>query len=152
MTIIEELHASCVNQAELPFFDYAPGVQLKLLKVNKVSGQIVMLLKAEPGSYLGRHKHYGTVCVYTLSGKWRYVEDDWRASTGSFVYEPAGSIHTFEADKQEGLLAFLVMEGSLEFLTEKNESIGIDNWQSFLKRYYDHCSKAGIPIQEITKF
>ncbi len=148
--MIEELHASEINEGTLPYVDYAPGVQIKLLKINRATGQIVMLLKAEPGAYLGRHKHYGSVNVYTMQGKWRYAEDPWVARTGSYVFEPAGSIHTFEADKVEGLLVFLVVEGCFEFLDESNRPIAIDNWQTLLQRYIDHCRREGVQYVDIT--
>ena len=31
---------------------------------------------------------------FVLKGRWRYLEHDWVASAGSFVYEPPGEIHT----------------------------------------------------------
>ena len=32
--------------------------------------------------------------VYTVKGSWRYLEHDWTAVPGSFVYETAASKHT----------------------------------------------------------
>ncbi|HVW70142.1 MAG TPA: 2,4'-dihydroxyacetophenone dioxygenase family protein [Steroidobacteraceae bacterium] len=150
MTAVEELHAFEVNESTLPWFDYAPGVQMKLLKINRSTGQFVLLLRAEPGAHLGRHKHYGTVNVYTLRGRWRYLEDPWTATAGSYIHEPAGAIHTFEADKDEGLLVFLVVDGCLEFLDDQDRSIGIDNWQSLLQRYVDHCTRTNTKYVDIS--
>jgi quercetin dioxygenase-like cupin family protein len=150
MNMTEQLHASEVNESKLPWFDYAPGVQLKLLKIDRSSGGIVMLLRAEPGAQLGRHKHYGTVNVYTLKGRWSYAEDPWTATTNSYVHERAGSIHTFQADKNDGMLVFLVVEGCYEFLDDQNRSIGIDNWQSLLQRYVDHCRNTNTQYVDIT--
>ena len=41
-----------------------------------------------------RHKHTGPVYAFTLSGSWKYEEYDDVNRAGSFLYEPAGSIHT----------------------------------------------------------
>lgn len=43
---------------------------------------------------LPKHHHSGAVMVYTLSGKWRYLEHDWSAGPGSSVFETAGTQHT----------------------------------------------------------
>ena len=29
-----------------------------------------------------------------IKGRWKYLEHDWMAEEGSFVYEPPGEIHT----------------------------------------------------------
>jgi quercetin dioxygenase-like cupin family protein len=34
------------------------------------------------------------VVGYVIRGRWKYLEHDWVAEEGSFVYEPPGEIHT----------------------------------------------------------
>jgi 2,4'-dihydroxyacetophenone dioxygenase len=43
-----------------------------------------------------RHKHTGTVHEYTMSGAWKYKEYDDVNRAGSFLDEPAGSVHTLQ--------------------------------------------------------
>ena len=36
------------------------------------------------------------MCGYTTSGAWKYKEYDYVNRAGSFLYEPAGSVHTLQ--------------------------------------------------------
>jgi quercetin dioxygenase-like cupin family protein len=65
----------------------------------------------DPNTRLPRHYHSGTVHFYTTAGAWGYVEhpEDLQAA-GSYLYEPAGSIHTFET--KEGAEGIMVVEGA----------------------------------------
>ena len=71
-----------------------------------------------PGAQLGIHYHIGTVRGYTIRGHWRYLEHDWVAKPGTFIYEPAGEAHTLviTADSPEPALIFFVVEGGLIYL------------------------------------
>ena len=53
---------------------------------------------APPGAGLvNRHYHPHQVFAYTISGKWGYLEHDWIATAGDFVYEAPGEAHTLVA-------------------------------------------------------
>ena len=43
-----------------------------------------------------KHRHTGPVWGYTTSGAWKYKEYDYVNRAGSFLYEPAGSVHTLQ--------------------------------------------------------
>ena len=51
---------------------------------------------------LSRHIHPSWVTGYVIKGAWRYLEHDWVATEGSFVYEPPGEIHTLVVDNVAG--------------------------------------------------
>lgn len=73
---------------------YAEGVWFQPCHFNVTSGGFSVIAKALPGSIIGTHYHVGTVQAYTLRGHWRYLEHDWTARPGTFVFEPAGGQHT----------------------------------------------------------
>ena len=50
--------------------------------------------KFEPGVMVPTHKHTGEVFAFTLAGSWKYVEYPDVNLPGSYLYEPAGSVHT----------------------------------------------------------
>ena len=56
-------------------------------------GYYVNLLRVKGAGVLSRHKHPGPVHGHVLKGKWRYLEHDWVASEGSYVFEPPGKCH-----------------------------------------------------------
>jgi hypothetical protein len=97
---------------------YANGVWIQPCHFNVTTGGFTVLLKAMPGASLGVHYHTGTVRGLTLRGNWRYLEHDWVARPGTFIYEPAGEAHTLVItdDSAEPALIFFVVEGSLVYL------------------------------------
>ena len=53
-----------------------------------------------------------------MRGRWRYLEHDWIAEPGAYIYEPAGEAHTLmiTEDSPESMIAFFVVEGGLIYL------------------------------------
>jgi hypothetical protein len=54
----------------------------------------------------------------TLRGHWRYLEHDWIAKPGTFIFEPAGEAHTLVItdDSPEPAIIFFVVDGALIYL------------------------------------
>jgi hypothetical protein len=54
----------------------------------------------------------------TMRGHWRYLEHDWVAKPGTFIYEPAGEAHTLviTEDSPEPAVIMFVVEGGLIYL------------------------------------
>src|SRR2546422_6748474 len=97
---------------------YADGVGAQPACFNVPAGGFSVVLKARPGDKLGIHYHVGTVRGYTMRGHWRYLEHDWVAKPGTFIYEPAGEAHTLviTKDSPEPALIMFVVEGGLIYL------------------------------------
>jgi quercetin dioxygenase-like cupin family protein len=57
-------------------------------------GYYVNLLRVKGAGLLSRHRHPNPVHGHVLKGKWSYLEHDWVAEAGSYVFEPPGEIHT----------------------------------------------------------
>src|SRR5512134_3534076 len=69
------------------------------LLLNTVTGSWCNLLRVRKAGVLSRHIHPSWVTGYVIRGAWRYLEHDWVARAGSFVYEPPGEIHTLVVDE-----------------------------------------------------
>ena len=90
-----------------------------------------------------KHRHTGPVWGYTTSGAWKYAEYDYVNRAGSFLYEPAGSIHTLtciEDDTQVwfhmyGVNLNLAADGSIE---------SVADGAGALAAYYALCEAAGL--------
>ena len=152
LTSFETMHRSGADLPAVPFTPYSEDVKIKLFNVNPVSGQLCVLLSAPGGTGLGVHKHYGSVILYTMKGAWRYLEHDWVARAGDFVYETAGSSHTFQVEPGETTEAFIIVEGALEFLDEQGNTIAIEDWRSMYQRYLDYCEQQGLEAIDMTRF
>lgn len=101
-----------------PWIPYAEGVWVQLCRFNLTTGGFIVVLKILPGAKLGVHYHTGTVHGFTLRGHWRYLEHDWIAKPGTFIFEPAGEAHTLVItdDSPEPAIIFFVVDGALVYL------------------------------------
>jgi 2,4'-dihydroxyacetophenone dioxygenase len=118
-----------VGEDDLPWVDAGGGIELKVLRVVRDTGIWVVRNRFQPGVQLQTHRHTGGVDGFTLSGRWRYLEYDFVNTAGSFIREPAGSVHTLTvpADNAgptdvlfiiEGVNLNLAADGSVESVTD----------------------------------
>jgi len=91
------------------------GVGLKLVRLDASKGTWVIENRFEPGVRLQIHRHTGPVDAFTLTGRWHYLEYDFFSVAGSYIYEPANSVHTLDVpEDNEGTTNVLfVIEGAL---------------------------------------
>lgn len=132
---------------------YADGVWIQPCCFDVTSGGFSVLLKGLPGAQLGVHYHVGTVRGYTLRGRWRYLEHDWVAGPGAFIYEPAGEAHTLVIadDSPEPALIFFVVEGGLIYL-DKAEGGGFAAYEdgfSLLELTRNHYQQTGLDVRQL---
>jgi quercetin dioxygenase-like cupin family protein len=110
-----------VNEANIPQIHNAlgEGVHFKPLRLDLEAGVWVVLATIAPGAVLPLHYHTGVAEGYTLSGSWHYLEyPDQIQRAGSYLYEPAGSVHTFvcpESNTEDTVLFIRVEGGNVNF-------------------------------------
>jgi quercetin dioxygenase-like cupin family protein len=112
------------SEADLPFVDLGDGNHLQLLQVDLANGVWVVRNRFEPGTTLQIHKHTGHVYAFTISGSWHYLESPEALNTaGSYLYEPAGSVHTFVCPESntEDTVIFIRVEGANINFTEDGQ-------------------------------
>jgi 2,4'-dihydroxyacetophenone dioxygenase len=136
----------------IPFSPYSDIVFIKVLKVEPVSGTFVTLLKAPAGMQLPKHHHCGTVMVYTIKGRWKYIEHDWTAVPGSFVYETAASVHTPVALAGDEVITLNVQVGDSLYMDDKDNIIAVENWKSVTKRHIDFHKARGLTVPDVADF
>jgi 2,4'-dihydroxyacetophenone dioxygenase len=82
------------GEDELPFVDVGDGTHLQLLQVDIEQGLWVIRTRFEPGTVVPTHRHTGPVYAFTIAGAWKYADAPEVNTAGSFLFEPAGSVHT----------------------------------------------------------
>ena len=92
--IVPELALRAIPDDERVWVPQAKDVCFRPLLLNTVTGGWCNLLRVRKSGVLSRHRHPMVVVGYVIRGRWRYLEHDWIAEEGSFVYEPPGEIHT----------------------------------------------------------
>ncbi|GIR61272.1 MAG: cupin [Pseudomonadota bacterium] len=68
----------------------AQNVYFRPLCLNISQGYWMNLLKVTKSGVLSRHRHPNPVHGFVLKGRWHYLEHDWIAEEGSYVFEPPG--------------------------------------------------------------
>ncbi|HWW85471.1 MAG TPA: 2,4'-dihydroxyacetophenone dioxygenase family protein, partial [Vicinamibacterales bacterium] len=91
VSAIDTVHIAGNATPWIPFAPINDKILLKYFRINPVTGEVVLLMKAAKGEGAHIHRHTGTVMVYTLSGRWKYDQHDWIAQAGDFVFEPSES-------------------------------------------------------------
>ncbi len=122
-----------LNTKELPVYEDAvpgvPGVDVQPLMLDTHRGVWVLRVLFHPGVVLPTHYHTGTVHLWTLSGKWNYMEYPYQPQTaGCYLFEPGSSVHTFvtPADNTELTETLMYVEGSnVNFHPETGEYVGM---------------------------
>lgn len=93
-----------IGAADLPWIYAGPGSELQLLHVDLNQGLWISKTRFQSGTEIGRHFHTGCVLAVTLSGSWYYKEyPDAVNRAGSYLFEPAGSVHTLVVPQQDEL-------------------------------------------------
>lgn len=111
------------------------------------------MLKGLPGAVVGTHYHVGTVHGYTMRGHWRYLEHDWVAKPGTYIFEPAGEAHTLviTEDSPEPMIALFVVGGGLIFL-DKAANGGFAAYEdgfSLLELSRQHYQSVGLDVAQL---
>lgn len=83
-----------------------PGTQFKLLHCDDAQSLLVILLKVEPGTIAGVHKHFGAAHAYILEGGFGYEHGE--VFEGDYLVEAGGITHQpFTGPKGLVLLGFM---------------------------------------------
>lgn len=118
------------GEAELPFVDIGDGSKVQLLRVDLANGVWVVRTIFKAGSTIQTHKHTGHVDAFTRSGSWYYLESPDAVNTaGSYLYEPAGSVHTLhcpESNTEDTDVCFTIHGANLNLDKDGNVETVID--------------------------
>lgn len=131
---------------ELPFVEFQ-DFRIQLLQVDIEAGLWVVRTLFDPGITLQRHKHTGEVFALTFAGSWHYLEypnDVNRA--GSYLYEPAGSIHTLHVPKtnKEVTDVWFAIRGANLNLTADGSVESVLDAGAVLEGYLGLCAAKGL--------
>lgn len=127
-----------IGDDNLPWADAGDGIEMKILRVDAANGVWVIRNRFQPGVQLPVHRHTGAVDGFTLAGRWKYAEYDFESTAGSFIREPAGSVHTLcvPADGAEPADVLFVIEGVLLYLDDEGNISWSSGGPDTLEAYY----------------
>src|SRR6185295_1447844 len=145
MTTLEIPKALHRGEEELPFVNLGDGTELQLLQVDVEAGLWVIRSRFAPGTIVPTHKHTGEVFAFTLAGSWKYVEYPEVNVAGSYLYEPAGSIHTLMVPEENDVVTdvwFAIYGANLNLDADGNVEMVIDA-ELIYNFYLSACASQG---------
>jgi quercetin dioxygenase-like cupin family protein len=145
MTMIEQAPTAIhVGAEELPWADIGDGSKLKVIQTKATEGLWIVENIFQAGYTVQTHKHTGPVWGYTQSGAWKYKESDFVNTAGSFLYEPAGSVHTLTCTEDDTRVWFQIYGANLNLDADGNVESLVDA-ATVLAGYYLLLEAQGIP-------
>ncbi len=129
------------------------GIFSRPLQFNVTSGQFIHLLRVTRAGIVQRHRHAGPVQGYVLKGRWHYLEHDWHAIEGSFVYEPPGETHTLVVPEGcDEMLTIFHVTGALIYVDPDGNAVGYDDVFRRLELTRAHYGACGLGEAFVDQF
>jgi 2,4'-dihydroxyacetophenone dioxygenase len=148
MTVRVVTDAEHRGATELPFVEIGGGNKLKVIQVDVAAGLWIVENIFQTGYAVQTHRHTGPVYAYTVSGAWKYREYDFVNRAGSFLFEPAGSVHTLECIEDGTRVWFQMYGVNLNLDAEGNIDSVVDG-AGALQAYYALCAAQGLPRPDV---
>jgi 2,4'-dihydroxyacetophenone dioxygenase len=151
-----EIAIQAVPDDERVWVPQAPLVWFRPLLLNTVTGGWCNLLRVRKAGVLSRHIHPSIVVGYVIKGAWRYLEHDWVAQQGAFVFEPPGEIHTLVVDETVGLdqemITFFNISGAMVYLDEQGNQTGYEDVFTKIDMCRQHYATVGLGANYVDQF
>lgn len=150
-----EIAIQAIPDDERVWVPQAPDVSFRPLLLNTVTGSWCNLLRVRKSGVLSRHIHPSWVTGYVIKGAWRYLEHDWVAREGSFVYEPPGEIHTLVVDEAAGaqeMITFFNIHGAMVYVDEQGKHTGYEDVFTKIQMCRKHYVEVGLGAEYVDQF
>jgi quercetin dioxygenase-like cupin family protein len=147
-TVPRALHRA---ESDNPFVDLGDGSTLQVMQVDVEAGLWVIRTRFQPGYLVQTHRHTGEVFAFTLSGSWKYREYPEVNTAGSYLFEPAGSVHTLtvpESNSEPTDVWFAIRGANLNLDDDGNVTSVVDA-STILQAYRALCEAQGLPTPDV---
>ena len=131
----------------------AENVYFRPLCLNASQGYWMNLLKVTKSGVLSRHRHPNAVHGFVLKGRWHYLEHDWEAKEGSYVYEPPGETHTLVVpDDVEEMITFFQVNGIMSYVDPWGKLLGYEDVFTKIDLCRKHFTNIGLGENYVDQF
>ena len=129
------------------------AVWFRPLCLSASQGYWVNLLRVRRSGVLSRHRHPMPVHGYVLRGEWRYLEHDWVATEGAYVYEAPGETHTLVVDPHvEEMITLFQVNGALIYVDPDGRTTGYDDVFTRIDKCRAHYAAIGLGGEFVDQF
>jgi quercetin dioxygenase-like cupin family protein len=151
--VVPEIAVSALPDDERVWVPQAEDVWFRPLLLNTVTGGWCNLLRVRKSGVLHRHRHPMIVVGYVIKGRWRYLEHDWVAEEGSFVYEPPGEIHTLVVPEDcAEMITFFNIAGAMIYLDDAGRQVGYEDVFTKIDMCRIHYCDVGLGAEYVEQF
>jgi quercetin dioxygenase-like cupin family protein len=131
----------------------AENVYFRPLCLNASQGYWMNLLKVTKSGVLSRHRHPNAVHGFVLKGRWHYLEHEWEAKEGSYVYEPPGETHTLVVPEDvKEMITFFQVNGIMSYVDPWGKLLGYEDVFTKIEMCRKHFSKVGLGEDYVNQF
>lgn len=147
-----EMVAHAVAEDEREWVPAAmPNVWMRPLLFDTVRGAWTNVVRMRTIGVVSRHAHPSPVHGFVIAGSWRYAERDWVATTGSYVFEPPGDVHTLIANRGESLTLFWIT-GTLIELDAQGRTTGYADVFTRIEQASRHFAEVGLGADYVRRY
>jgi 2,4'-dihydroxyacetophenone dioxygenase len=144
---------SVLPEDERIWVPQAENVWFRPLCLSTRQGYWVNLLRVRKSGILSRHRHPAPVHGFVIEGKWHYLEHDWVATKGSYVFEPPGETHTLTvpADVPQMITLFHIT-GAMIYVDEQGKVTSYEDVFTKIEMCRKHYIACGLGADYINQF
>jgi quercetin dioxygenase-like cupin family protein len=129
------------------------NVSFRPLCLNASQGYWMNLLRVRKAGVLSRHRHPQPVHGYVIKGRWYYLEHDWVAEEGGYVYEPPGETHTLVVpDDVEEMITYFQVNGTMIYVDPYGKQTGYEDVFTKIDMCRKHYEKVGLGADFVDQF
>jgi 2,4'-dihydroxyacetophenone dioxygenase len=129
------------------------NVWFRPLCLSAAQGYWMNLLRVRKAGVLSRHRHPQPVHGYVLKGRWRYLEHDWVAEEGGYVYEAPGETHTLVVDPDvEEMITLFQVNGAMIYCDPDGNNTGFDDVFTRIAKCREHYAAVGLGEDYVEQF
>ncbi|PSL21157.1 2,4'-dihydroxyacetophenone dioxygenase family protein [Shimia abyssi] len=129
------------------------NVSFRPLCLNRSQGYWMNLLRVRKSGVLSRHRHPQPVHGFVLKGRWHYLEHDWTAEEGGYVYEPPGETHTLVVpDDVEEMITYFQVNGVMLYVDPWGKTMGYEDVFTKIDMCRKHYEDVGLGADYVEQF
>lgn len=145
--------APAVPQDERIWVPQAENVWFRPLCLSASQGYWMNLLRVRKSGVLSRHRHPNPVHGFVIRGRWHYLEHDWVAEEGGYVYEPPGETHTLVVPEDvEEMITLFQVNGTMVYVDPWGKVTGYEDVFTKIDMCRAHYEAAGLGADYVDRF
>ena len=128
-------------------------VSFRPLCLNRSQGYWKNLLRVRQSGVLARHRHAQPVHGFVLKGRWHYLEHDWEAREGSYVFEPPGETHTLVVPEDvDEMITYFQVNGTMIYVDPYGAVQGYEDVFTKIDMCRKHYAEVGLGEDYVDQF